>query len=243
VTTLFISDLHLSGERQHITDLFIQFLHQRASKADALYILGDLFEIWLGDDLVLPDYQEAVTQLRQLADSGIPLFIMQGNRDFLFKTEFEEQTGATLITDPTVIDLYGKPALLMHGDTLCTDDFEYQKFRKLVRGAQWQTEFLAKSKEERIALSKVFRETSKAEMSGKASEIMDVNQQSVEKAMQEHNVDLLIHGHTHRPDIHHFSVDNKTRERIVLGDWYKQGSVLTCSEHGCRLESFSDQVI
>lgn len=243
MTTLFISDLHLSGEREHITDLFIHFLQQRASKADALYILGDLFEIWLGDDLVLPDYQEAVTQLKKFSDSGIPLFIMQGNRDFLFKKEFEIQSGATLIPDPTVIDLYGKPALLMHGDTLCTDDFEYQKFRKLVRSSEWQTEFLAKSKEERIALSKVFRETSKAEMSDKATEIMDVNQHSVENAMQEHNVALLIHGHTHRQNVHHFKVNNKEMERIVLGDWYDQGSVLVCDENGCKLESISNQVV
>ena len=133
MSTLFISDLHLSGERENITELFIKFLDQRASKADALYILGDLYEVWPGDDMIQPDYLSSISKLKQLADNGLPLYVMQGNRDFLMAEKFAEVSGANLIEDPTIIDLYGTPTLLMHGDTLCTDDVDYQKFRAMVR--------------------------------------------------------------------------------------------------------------
>ncbi len=237
MSTLFISDLHLSGERENITELFIKFLDQRASHADALYILGDLFEVWPGDDMIQPDYEQSISKMKQLADNGLPLFIMQGNRDFLMAEKFAEVSGATMIEDPTVIDLYGTPTLLMHGDTLCTDDVDYQKFRAMVRDPKWKAKFFALPNEERLAMTTKYRKVSKVETAKKSMDIMDVNQQAVEEAMQEHKVKQLIHGHTHRPAIHDFSIDNKKMKRIVLGDWFEQGSVLVCNEKGCQLES------
>ena len=236
MTTLFISDLHLTGERPEITKLFLQFLQQRASTADALYILGDLFEAWLGDDMILPDYQPVIDGIKQLVSNNVPVFIMHGNRDFLMSHEFEKSTGATLLPEAVVIDLYGTKTLLMHGDTLCTDDVEYQKFRAMVRNPAWQQEILAKTPQERLALAKKLRETSETEMAGKSAEIMDVNQDTVEQTMRQHNVKKLIHGHTHRPAIHDFLIDNIASQRIVLGDWYEQGSVLTCNKD-CILEN------
>ena len=237
MSTLFISDLHLSGERENITELFINFLDQRASKADALYILGDLFEVWPGDDMIQPDYQSSISKMKQLADNGLPLYIMQGNRDFLMAEKFAEVSGSTLIEDPTIIDLYGTPTLLMHGDTLCTDDVDYQKFRAMVRDPRWKADFFAKPNEERLAMTTKYRKLSKAETARKTMKIMDVNQQAVEEAMLKRNIHQLIHGHTHRPAIHNFTVDNKNMKRIVLGDWYEQGSVLVGDESGCQLES------
>ncbi len=239
MSTLFISDLHLSGERENITELFIQFLDQRASKADALYILGDLFEVWPGDDMIQPDYEKSISAMKELADNGLPLFVMQGNRDFLMAEKFAEVSGATMIEDPTVIDLYGTPTLLMHGDTLCTDDVDYQKFRTMVRDPLWKEDFLAKPSEERLAMTSKYRKISKDEMAKKSMDVMDVNQQTVEQVMLEKNIPQLIHGHTHRPAIHDFTVDNKDMKRIVLGDWFEQGSVLSCDESGCRLKSFN----
>lgn len=237
MSTLFISDLHLSGERENITTLFIDFLDQRASHADALYILGDLFEVWLGDDMILPDYMPCINKMKELVDNGTPLYIMHGNRDFLMAEKFSALSGASLLDDPTIIDLYGTPTLLMHGDTLCTDDIEYQKFRDMVRDPQWQKEFLSKTPEERLAMAKKLREVSKEAMSNKTMEIMDVNQLMVEATLVTQKVNQLIHGHTHRPAIHDFTVNNTTMKRIVLGDWYEQGSVLACDESGCELES------
>ena len=237
MSTLFISDLHLSGERESITKLFIDFLEKRASKADALYILGDLFEVWPGDDMIQPDYEESITKMKQLVDNGLPLYIMQGNRDFLMAEKFSEVSGATLIEDPTVIELYGTPTLLMHGDTLCTDDVDYQKFRIMVRDPQWKTEFFAMPDEERLAMTTKYRKISKTETAQKNMQIMDVNQDTVNQEMLKHNVNQLIHGHTHRPAIHDFSTANNQMKRIVLGDWYEQGSVLVCDEKGCQLES------
>ena len=237
MSTLFISDLHLSGERENITELFINFLDQRASKADALYILGDLFEVWPGDDMIQPDYLSSIAKLKQLADNGLPLFVMQGNRDFLMAEKFAEVSGANLIEDPTIIDLYGTPTLLMHGDTLCADDVDYQKFRVMVRDPSWKEKFFSLPNEERLAMTTKYRKVSKVETAKKSMDIMDVNQQAVETAMQKHNIKQLIHGHTHRPAIHNFSIDDKKMKRIVLGDWFEQGSVLVCDESGCQLES------
>jgi len=243
MSTLFISDLHLSAERENITELFINFLEQRASQADALYILGDLFEVWLGDDFVSPDYQQSLAKMKQLADSGLPIYFMSGNRDFLISEKFTELSGATLLDEPHIIDLYGTATLLMHGDTLCTDDIEYQKFRKMVRDPNFITDFLSKSVEERITISSKYREISKTETSSKKMDIMDVNQAQVEASMTEYKVHQLIHGHTHRPAIHNFTHKGKAMKRIVLGDWYKQGSVLVCNEKGCELESISSQLL
>ena len=237
MSTLFISDLHLSGERASITELFIKFLDQRASNADALYILGDLFEVWPGDDMIQPDYEQSISKMKQLTDNGLPLFVMQGNRDFLMAEKFAEVSGATLIEDPTVIELYGTSTLLMHGDTLCTDDVDYQKFRAMVRDPRWKEEFFAKPNEERLAMTTKYRKMSKDETAKKSMDVMDVNQLTVEQVMLDKNIHQLIHGHTHRPAIHDFTVDNKDMKRIVLGDWFKQGSVLVCDERGCQLES------
>lgn len=237
MSILFISDLHLSGERENITNLFIDFLEKRASNADALYILGDLFEVWMGDDMILPEYMPCINKMKQLVDNGLPLYVMQGNRDFLMAEQFSSLSGANLIDDPTVIDLYGTPTLLMHGDTLCTDDIDYQKFRAMVRDPLWQKDFLAKTSDERLAMAAKLREASKEAMSNKTMDIMDVNQDAVEKAMLDHGIDQLIHGHTHRPAIHNFMTNEQDMKRIVLGDWYEQGSVLVCDEKGCKLES------
>ncbi len=237
MSTLFISDLHLSGERENITELFIKFLDQRASKADALYILGDLYEVWPGDDMIQPDYLSSISKLKQLADNGLPLYVMQGNRDFLMAEKFAEVSGANLIEDPTIIDLYGTPTLLMHGDTLCTDDVDYQKFRAMVRDPGWKEKFFSLPNDARLAMTSKYRKVSKVETAKKSMDIMDVNQQTVETVMQEHNIKQLIHGHTHRPAIHEFSVNNEKMKRIVLGDWFEQGSVLVCNESGCQLES------
>jgi len=236
---IFISDLHLSRERPQITHLFIDFLNQQACDCQALYILGDLFEVWLGDDMVLPEYQEAIHALRQLTDNGVPIFIMYGNRDFLMREAFEVMSGTRLIHEPHIITLHDQPTLLLHGDTLCTDDIEYQKLRNMVRDPNWQAEVLARSPEQRLALARQFRETSKQETAQKDMNIMDVNQATVISTMQQNKVHRLIHGHTHRPGVHHFILDNRPAERIVLGDWYTAGSYLLCDDHGCELRELT----
>lgn len=236
MSTLFISDLHLADERPAITEQFIELLGDRARRAEALYILGDLFEAWLGDDLILPGYRPAIEAMHELSASGVPLYVMHGNRDFLFGERFAELTGARLIEDPALIDLYGEPTLLMHGDSLCIDDRAYQQFRTMVRDPAWQSEFLGKAPDERIALARQAREGSREHTAQTAEAIMDVNAVAVEEVMRRHAVRRLIHGHTHRPAIHELSVDGHPASRIVLGDWYEQGSVLVCDETGCVLE-------
>ena len=231
MSTLFISDLHLSQERPEITGLFLTFLQRHAVKAEAVYILGDLFEVWLGDDMILPDYQPAIEQIHTLVNNGIAVYIMYGNRDFLMREQFENLSRATLIHEPHVIDLYGTKTLLMHGDTLCTDDIEYQKFRVMVRNRQWQDEMLARPPAERQALAKKFREISKTETAQKENEIMDVNQDAVIQTLRDNKVTNLIHGHTHRPDTHRFKLDGATATRIVLADWYKTGSYLSVDDN------------
>lgn len=237
--TLFISDLHLSQERPAITALFLRFLHEQAATAQALYILGDLFEVWLGDDMVLPEYQTAIQAMKSLSTKGVPIYVMYGNRDFLMRETFEQMSGATLIHEPCIIQLNDQPTLLLHGDTLCTDDVAYQKFRVMVRNPDWQRELLAKTPEQRLALAREYRAMSKTEMAMKDEAIMDVNAQTVQATMRQHQVQYLIHGHTHRPGIHHFDLDGQPAERIVLGDWYESGSYLVCNGETCRLESFS----
>jgi len=241
MATLFISDLHLSAERPDITALFIRFLNNEARQAEALYILGDLFEAWLGDDMVLPEYVDAIAAMKALSDSGVPVFIMHGNRDFFLGETFTAMSGTTLLDDPTRIDLYGKPTLLLHGDTLCTDDVEYQKFRAMVRNPAWQQQMLALSPQERLKLAKEYREMSQAETGNKAEDIMDINQQALEQVMQTEGIYHMIHGHTHRPAVHDFNIDAQPAQRIVLGDWYEQGSVLVCDESGCELQGLNAQ--
>ncbi len=239
MTTLFISDLHLSQARPHINEIFLRFLSGRARQAESLYILGDLFEVWLGDDMILPDYQPGIDGLRNLSESGTAVYVMYGNRDFLMRDHFETLTGATIIHEPYIVELNGVKTLLLHGDTLCTDDLEYQKFRAMVRNPQWQDELLAKTPEERLALARQFREISKTETAQKASEIMDVNQAAVEKVLQEHQVTQLVHGHTHRPAIHEFTLNGTAAKRIVLADWYDKGSCLVFDGNGHHTEELA----
>ncbi|MFQ5994731.1 MAG: UDP-2,3-diacylglucosamine diphosphatase [Acidiferrobacterales bacterium] len=237
MTTLFISDLHLCAERPAITELFLDFLRREAMQADALYILGDLFEHWIGDDATSQEeYYLMLEGMRNVASADTPLLVMHGNRDFLMGTGFEHATGCRLLKDPTVIDLYGTRVLLMHGDTLCTDDQAYQAFRRKVRSPEFIREFLGKSTHERNSIVREIRETSRIETAKKHPEIMDVNQQTVKAAMRQHDVAHLIHGHTHRPAQHIFELDGKQARRTVLGDWYDQGSVLRCTPTDWQLE-------
>ena len=240
MSTLFISDLHLSAERPAITALFLEFLRARARAAETLYILGDLFEYWIGDDSAAhPDYRPLIEGLRALTESGVPVFVMHGNRDFLLGADFERATGCRLLPDPSVIDLYGEAVLLMHGDTLCTDDVAYLKFRQMVRNPDWVKMFLGKTIAERVAIVRDYREVSKAATATKKPEIMDVNVGAVEAALKQHSVRHLIHGHTHRPAQHQLTLDGTAVRRTVLGDWYDQGSVLVCEPGSCRLENRS----
>lgn len=234
--TLFVSDLHLDPERPAITALFLALLGREAGAAAAVYILGDLFEAWIGDDDDSPPGPEVCAAIRQCTAAGTPVYLMHGNRDFLLGRTFAEQSGCTLLEEPARIDLYGTPALLMHGDMLCTDDTEYLQFRAQVRSAAWQQEMLARPLDERRTLAREMRAASRAQNSGKPESIMDVNPAAVDEVMRQYATRLLIHGHTHRPAIHEFLLDGKPARRIVLGDWYEQGSVLVCTPRGCSLQ-------
>lgn len=242
MTTLFISDLHLTTERPAIGEAFLRFLQGEARQAEALYILGDLFEIWLGDDAVVPVYQPFIEGLKGLTDSGTPCYVMRGNRDFLLGERFEAMTGTTLLPDPYRLDLYGTPTLLMHGDLLCTDDVEYLKFREMVLSEDWQREFLSMSVEERVEYGRQLREKSREAIQGKQVDIMDVNATAVEQTMRRYDVTRLIHGHTHRPARHRLKLDGVAVERIVLPEWYEQGGVLRCTAQGCEMGSLSEPV-
>jgi UDP-2,3-diacylglucosamine hydrolase len=236
MTTLFISDLHLTAERPAITELFLRFLRDEAAHAQALYILGDLFEYWIGDEAgAAAENAPVIAGLRALTDAGVPVHFMQGNRDFLVGGGFANATGCTLLPEAVVIDLHGRPTLLMHGDTLCTDDTEYQRFRQFIRDPALVREFLSKTIPERLAMVRGYRQMSKMATSSKAAEIMDVNGDTVVATLRAHGVHRLIHGHTHRPAKHEITVDGQPAERIVLGDWYEQGSVLRCDSRDCTL--------
>jgi UDP-2,3-diacylglucosamine hydrolase len=229
-STCFISDLHLDPTRPAITRALAAFLTSHTHCAQ-LYILGDLFEAWPGDDDDSPVAKTVVRLLRAFSDAGPELFIMQGNRDFLLGEEFCESAGASLLTDPTVIDLYGEPTLLMHGDSLCTADTEYQQFRLMARGPDWQASLLAKPLEERRALAVHLREMSSEATSMKSEDIMDVTPVEVEREMKAHRVRQLIHGHTHRPARH----DSSSGLRWVLGAWEGDAWFLEASTDGVKL--------
>ena len=237
MSTLFIADIHLGNEHPEISQRFVEFLQQQVVAAEALYILGDLFEVWIGDDAVQPEHQVAIDALKQLTDTGIPVYVMHGNRDFLLGQGFEKMTGCVLISDPLLIDLHGTPTLLMHGDSLCTDDNEYMQMRSQLRSPQWQQQFLAASIERRLQVARQYRDESRSRSQNKSLEIMDVNSKAVISTMREFGVTQLIHGHTHRPAVHDIEVDNKTAKRIVLGDWYSQNSSLLCDDTSCRLSN------
>ena len=231
----FISDLHLDASRPAITQLFLDFLTGAPDRYSELYILGDLFEAWIGDDDADPHHARVQDALRATTDAGVRGSFMRGNRDFLVGRAFAERTGFELLDDPTIIDLFGCRTLLMHGDTLCTDDVGYQKVRTMFRNPDWQREFLAQPFEARRAFADKARAESKAAQAGLAMDIMDVNQDAVRNAFVQHNVRRMIHGHTHRPGVHTFSYEGKTRQRIVLGDWYEQGSMLVAKPEGLSL--------
>lgn len=234
--SLFISDLHLCDSRPNITQAFIGFLQKTAVKAQALYILGDLFEYWAGDDAIEAGHQlEVIAALKRLNSQGVALFFIHGNRDFLLSDGFAQATLGNILSDPTLLYLYEKPVLLSHGDIFCTDDIAYQQFRTQVRAPAWQNQFLNQSLDARIAFIELVRMKSEQEKPLKSMQIMDVNQQAVEAMLREyHYPPLLIHGHTHRPNKHIIKIDNHICERWVLGDWYEQGSYLKLDESGCQ---------
>lgn len=239
MTTLLISDLHLDPARPEITALFMTFLSGPARRARALYILGDLFEAWVGDDDDGELGAEVARGLSRVATSGVPVYLMHGNRDFLIGMEFAGRCGATLLDDPCVEPIAGEPTLLMHGDKLCTDDHEYQRWRARVRSPEWQRDFLGLPLAQRRRVAAEMRAASREHTAGAPEAIMDVNVRAVERTMREHGVRRLIHGHTHRPAVHTFDLNGEPAERIVLGDWYEQGSVLRCDESGCRLQTLT----
>ena len=232
-TTLFISDLHLCASRPRIKRLFFEFLDRTARNADELFILGDFFEYWAGDDDMDDPFNRAIIDsLAALTSSGVAVFLMHGNRDFLIGEEFCRASGATLLADPILIELNGTRTLLMHGDTLCTDDIEYQTFRKQVRDPDWQQQFLSQPLAQRKSIIEDLRKRSENEKQTKTSDIMDVTPASVERVLREHAYPRLIHGHTHRPALHRHVVDGKSCERWVLTDWYERGGYLRCDESG-----------
>lgn len=233
---LFISDLHLCPSRPHVTRLFQGFLAGPARSAQALYILGDLFEYWAGDD-DLDDCLNAsiCTALRELSYADIPVFFMAGNRDFLIGEDFAHSAGLTLLPDPTLIDLAIGATLLMHGDTLCTDDDAYQAFRAEVRSSEWRRAFLALPLAQRKARIEALRRESEAQKRLKSMDIMDVSPAAVSRRLTFHRCTRMIHGHTHRPAHHRLEVNGFPCERWVLPDWHDKGGYLACDRDGCRL--------
>ncbi len=235
MTTLFISDLHLCSGRPDISRCFFDFLRREAQSAEALYILGDLFEYWAGDDDIDDPFNGAVIEaLARLVQSGVPVKLMHGNRDFVIGEAFARASGATLLADPTLLDLYGRPTLLMHGDTLCTLDGEYQAFRREARSEAWIGKLMSRPLTERKAAIESLRRISEQEKQSKPETIMDVAPAEVEATLRRHGYPRLIHGHTHRPAAHLHTVDGHACERWVLADWYRQGSYLVCDASGCR---------
>ena len=240
MTTLFVADLHLDPERPAITDLFGRFLDGEARDAEALYILGDLFEAWVGDDDPSATGAFVAGKLRALTVSGVPAYFIRGNRDFLLGADYAARSGMTLLDEPDVVDLHGTPTVILHGDLLCTDDLAYQQFRAQTREPRWQAQFLAQPLEARLAFAVQARAASKARYgelvsAGTAEIVGDAAKASVDALFARTGVTRMIHGHTHRPAIHD---EGAGRTRIVLGDWYEQGSVLRVSEDGVDLASF-----
>ncbi|HWT14440.1 MAG TPA: UDP-2,3-diacylglucosamine diphosphatase [Patescibacteria group bacterium] len=239
MTTLFISDLHLDPERPAITELFGDFLDGEARGAHALYILGDLFEAWVGDDDPSAAGAFVADKLRALTASGVPTYFIRGNRDFLLGDTYARRAGMTILPDPAVVMLHGEPTLVLHGDLLCTDDAAYQQFRAQTRDPRWQHQFLSQPLAARLAFAAQARAASKARhgellASGLSESITDVTPATVQAWFARYGVRRMIHGHTHRPAIHH---EGAGHTRIVLGDWYEQGSVLRVSDDGFDLAS------
>ena len=236
MTTLFISDLHLEAERPDIAEQFLKFLETDASEADDLYILGDLFEAWVGDDDPNTHYFTIKRALRKLSDSGIPVYFMHGNRDFMIGRGFANETGVEILKDPHKVVMYGRQVLLSHGDALCTDDVQYQRVRKMTRDPDWQATMLARPLKARLRMAEEARRQSLEQTLNLSMEIMDVNQDAVKTVIKSFKVDVLLHGHTHRPAIHDVDLGNRKAKRIVLGDWYTQGSMVRWDSRGPKLE-------
>ncbi|MDH5232681.1 MAG: UDP-2,3-diacylglucosamine diphosphatase [Gammaproteobacteria bacterium] len=232
MSTIFISDIHLSAKSPQRINQFIQFMRSETiQEAETIYILGDLFEYWLGDDTIDESVMPIINAIRQQVDQGKSIYFLFGNRDFLISTNFIEQTGCQLLADPARIDLYGTPVLISHGDLFCTDDHEYQAFRQQVRDFDWQQHFLSLPIEQRIEMAEKARQTSQSESAMKAEDIMDVNAATVQNYARENQTQIIIHGHTHRPFIHSFNIDENEGMRIVLGDWGDHESYLRVTEN------------
>ncbi len=236
-TTLLLSDLHLDPSQPGITEQLIALLRGEARTASAVYILGDLFEAWLGDDDPDPLARSIVQELRALRDTGVPVYFMHGNRDFLIGKRFAEETGCKLLDDGTVVDLHGELVLLMHGDVLCTADTSYQRLRRILRNPATLFVLRHLGLDTRRKLGRKLRAGSQQHVGSTAAEIMDVTPAEVVRAMQRAGVHTLVHGHTHRPAIHALTVDGAPARRIVLGDWHAQGSVLEWSDAGVELRT------
>lgn len=235
---LFASDMHFEDQRPDILRAFFGLLEEKRNGLRQLYLLGDIFEVWLGDDTPLACADALAVMLQSLADGGVEIFLMHGNRDFLLGEDYARRCGATLIHEPYLLDLAGRKAVLMHGDALCTLDTEYMAFRAMVRNPQWIREFLASPLQDRIAIGRALREKSQQSAQQKQDMIMDVTQAEVTAVMERLGVDLLIHGHTHRPAVHDVPLDGKIGQRIVLGDWYQQGWYLQADATTLQLHSF-----
>lgn len=233
--TFFIADLHLTDERPVATGRFFRFLQEEAPGADALYILGDLFEAWTGDDHAEQVAGDTARRLKALVDAGTPVYFMHGNRDFMLASRYAAQSGMTLLADPARIDLYGTPTLLMHGDTLCTDDIAYQTFRRRVRHPLTRALLRHLPQSLRRRLARQARAGSESAKAGKAAEIMDVNADTVERVLREQHACRLIHGHTHRPAQHLLTIDGRDCERLVLPDWHARWGYVVCDAAGCAL--------
>jgi len=232
--SLFASDLHLDSEAPWAIDAFLAFLDGPARQAEALYLLGDLFEVWIGDDDDNPDNARACAGLARLTASGIAVYVLHGNRDFLLGDHFAERTGVKLLPDPVLLDLYGVPTLLSHGDVFCTEDPAYQDLRSIVRQPDWQRRFLSLPLPARRTLASAARAGSKAHTQRTIPTIMDVNPEAVSRAMRATGARRLIHGHTHRPAIHPFVMDGVNAERVVLAPWYEAASCVGVSAEGVR---------
>lgn len=239
MATLLLSDVHLDASRPDITAQFLAYIDEARGRFETVYILGDLFEAWVGDDDTDPHNRDVEKALKRLSDHGIKLFFQHGNRDFLIGEDFSVRTGCTLLPEKWVTHLHGRDVLMMHGDSLCTDDVEYQDFRRQVRSPEWQRQFLSLPVKQRYEMARAARDASQTHTSGKPVDILDVNADAVAAAMRSAGIDIMIHGHTHRPAVHDFSLDGTSMTRIVLGDWYDHGSVVVWDDGGFELKTLA----